>query len=286
MRRSVKEHLRRLEGELWHSPSLYSRRVAKALLEPEGLDLLRAAFLRAENPYAVDLEPLLAYDARRRTDKNASRARSMDWLEIVPADYFTGVIRFDPDLGAYTPEYRTERFTRLRRVREKDMEDTRIARVWEDMHDHVKTQTPDGGLPLLLRGDHDKHLYFIRCENTELIKIGIARHPARRLKQIESDLQAAFRFNPDKAPALKLLHVVDCGGRELESLLHTAFAPYRLSYHGSQTEWFIPKALLRLYIHALILGADPYETLPQELVREANLTPEMLRPQMSLRLTG
>jgi hypothetical protein len=282
MRRSVTEALKELQQQLWFNPSAHSRKVAAALMEPEGVDLLRRAFLLAKSPQSVDLQPLLAYSARRQNDRTFGQKRRMDPLEIVSADYFTGRINFDADVGAYFPEFSKEEFTRLRRAREKDMEQIRIGRTWEDMQIRIKHETPDAGVPVLLQGDHDQHLYFIRCENTDLIKIGIAWRPAKRMKQIASDLSASFRFNPDKTPLLKLLHIVDCGGRDLESTLHTAFAPFRLSYHGSQTEWFEPHALLRLYIHGLAMGADPYETIPQALMREAGMTYQNPRFKLAL----
>ena len=261
MRRGVKDELKRLEQEGWHNPSARLRELALAMLDDKTRDQVRYAFNRAGSD--ADLNSILAYHLRRASAME--RARQYDPMEIVSADYFTGKIYFDSAIGGYLPEYREEEFTRVRRARERDMLDIRLNRVWEEMTDHVKHNTPREGVPVLLRDTSDKHVYFIHCENTELIKIGIARRPADRLKQISQDLSASFRFNADKAPSLRLVHIVDSGGRDLEKMLHDAFSEFRLSYHGTQTEWFEPKTLLRLYIHGLQMGADPYQTVPKAL---------------------
>lgn len=263
MRRGVKDELKRLEQEGWHNPSARLRELALAMLDDKTRDQVRDAFNRVGAPDDVDLNSILAFHLRRA--ETAKRARQYDPMEIVRADYFTGKIYFDSAIGAYLPEYREEQFTRIRRGRERDMLDIRLNRAWDEMREQVKHETPREGVPVLLRDMSDKHVYFIRCKNTELIKIGIARRPADRLKQISQDLSASFRFNADKAPSLQLMHIVDSGGRDLEKMLHDAFSEFRLSYHGTQTEWFEPKTLLRLYIHGLQMGADAYDTIPKAL---------------------
>ena len=79
-------------------------------------------------------------------------------------------------------------------------------------------------------------VYFLQAEADGRIKIGTTKNLALRLKVLRA-------ISPVR---LRLVAMVR-GGRQLERMLHLAFAPLRCG----RTEWFVPGASLVSYIREL-----------------------------------
>lgn len=75
-------------------------------------------------------------------------------------------------------------------------------------------------------------VYFIQCQVTRLIKIGIAGNVAKRFRKLQTQ-------SPTDLALLKTM----TGGRALEAELHAMFAEHR--HHG---EWFSPHDDLMKYL--------------------------------------
>ena len=87
-------------------------------------------------------------------------------------------------------------------------------------------------------------VYFLQAEGSGRIKIGTTKDPDHRIKVIRAGSPVHLR----------VLAVVR-GGRQMEKMLHIAFAPFRCG----RTEWFEPDAALLSYVRELRLrdrGAD------------------------------
>jgi hypothetical protein len=91
-------------------------------------------------------------------------------------------------------------------------------------------------------------VYFIRCVETNRIKIGIARNVVSRFDGIQTG-------SPTK---LRIDLIIDWGGRELEQHLHRKFANCRI-----RGEWFQPDEELELFI-ADIKEIQQKNSLPKE----------------------
>ena len=91
----------------------------------------------------------------------------------------------------------------------------------------------------------NKSVYFIADDCAKAVKIGVARSPARRLR----DLQVA---NPNK---LRLLYVLKGKEQEFETKLHSLFSAHRL-----RGEWFSLAPLTEPIsdLVRLVRQTDPY----------------------------
>lgn len=78
-------------------------------------------------------------------------------------------------------------------------------------------------------------IYFVRCSLTEMVKIGRAGDPHKRIAKIQSD-----------SPGHLTLLGVEDGDAEREAELHAEFARCRV-----RGEWFLPDAALSAYLAQL-----------------------------------
>ena len=80
-----------------------------------------------------------------------------------------------------------------------------------------------------------QHLYFIECEVTGVIKIGISINPEKRLRNLQSS-----------SPTKLKLRAVLANKANWEAPLHQKFAD-----HNSHDEWFFPNAEIENFLSIL-----------------------------------
>lgn len=90
------------------------------------------------------------------------------------------------------------------------------------------------------------HLYFMEDASSRQIKIGVSKNPSSRLYMVERE---------HGREDLKIIHVVDNGGYELEAFLHRKFHAHRV---WRRQEWFSDSKEIRDYIEAVSNGVDPW----------------------------
>ena len=180
--------------------------------------------------------PFLKYLIRRSALKIGSRDVIANWgeadpLELININVFCNQFAYDKEVAGYVPMYVTRSLSRSFSKVIEERQAAKIREKWNNFREHVCTI--DGEEPSLIDSFDDQHLYFMKNEKTDEIKIGISIHPEVRRRQLE-------RQHGNK---ITILRVVASQGRSKEKELHLRFSAYRT--HG---EWFEPNKELVEYI--------------------------------------
>lgn len=133
-------------------------------------------------------------------------------------------------------------------------------KAWNKVKDYLmqeKIGNRDLLIPATMTFYSGDHLYFMEDKNLGQIKIGVSHDPSFRLYSVERE---HGRKN------LKIIHVVECGGYDLEGHLHRHFYRRRV---WRNKEWFTDSPEIRAYIEQLENGADPWLATDKECSQAA-----------------
>ncbi|WP_448208574.1 GIY-YIG nuclease family protein [Azospirillum sp. sgz302134] len=150
-------------------------------------------------------------------------SQKADDYRVVRCAVFTGRFLYDGSVAGYIPEFSTKSISHNFANRIISDQQNRITSAWKKIEPHLVSN--NGGYPILYYSRSGRHVYFMQCNKTNLIKIGVSSEPYRRRKEI----------NRQNSSYIKMLHIIPNGGRMLEAALHSKFAKHRHS-----GEWFHP----------------------------------------------
>ncbi len=122
-------------------------------------------------------------------------------------------------------------------------------KAWNEVKGYLlqeKIGNRDLLIPATMTFSSGDHLYFMEDKNLGQIKIGISKDPSFRLYSVERE---------HGRNSLSIIHVVECGGYDLEAHLHRHFANRRV---WRNKEWFTDSPEIRAYIQQLASGLDPW----------------------------